>query len=713
MRSIFTYKTFAAFVALVFFVCSTYAAISSGISVDIRNREQRAVHTVTQLLSFEGTLKSAIGKYQNRSNFTAKYLNEHSAIDTAILTALTENNAFYDDVMRGIFITDTPVVNKYAGEDVRFATDYYEQGVQYYIFQHKLTNGRFLVFKLAPQEFIEEAGFAPYRDGIRIAFKDAISGELIAGSEELFLNNDNTLKSVVHFNGGAFELASLAYSGDNEYEKTVFKLLLWLFIVAGTLFLYVLTRFIQRLVLRKNAYAKLFYSSSAGMFNINPKTGIIQSINDQAAIILGYDSSTSVANKFVSLYNHIADYEVRAELAKELMESGYIHNKGVHLLKKDGSRLWVLLSMRMSSSSICSCLLVDADEKINLYRRVMVELNDANFVIGNIPAALLLFDEEGKAVNSNIFAQIMLGKTSREILGKTSAEIFPSDIGEAMYQEDQEVLKTAQSLAGQEVRFATFGQEKKAYLIYKIVRNPSEDGIKGLLYFMVDVSIRRLAEESVERKSEELAGIESDIKAVISSESEKLLAAEQFAFYKAKLTEMADTLDAIRFTSQDLKLYVDRLKPTIDPIKFNVYDLLKDVFDLVSPLLKTQEIDIHLAPLAREYIGRVTLKGYANELRQTITTIVLGMRNNILLRESGRYTINMSIAVQSFNMVITIEDNSGSRYEDMSDEPLMNILENVTLYSAKLLIRHEMRGELSNRYTEQGVKCVITLPNTL
>jgi hypothetical protein len=159
------------------------------------------------------------------------------------------------------------------------------------------------------------------------------------------------------------------------------------------------------------------------------------------------------------------------------------------------------------------------------------------------------------------------------------------------------------------------------------------------------------------------------------------------------------------------------LRATAEVTEFDVYKLIKEVYDVVSPLLTKQGIDVRLAPLAQEYTNRVTLTGHVNELRQTLIRIVLGMRNNILQKmaptDTDKYFIELSVSLLSFNVIVTIEDNSGIAYEGTQFEPLANILENINLYSAKLLVEREMHGKLRNEYTGRGVKCTISCPNML
>ncbi len=103
----------------------------------------------------------------------------------------------------------------------------------------------------------------------------------------------------------------------------------------------------------------------AAIFNLNPipmiittaVDGIVVDVNSSFIKYSGYEKN-EVVNKSMSELNMYKDYGDRVLLLTEILINGYVNNKEVKIIKKDGTELIAYLSINCIKIKDEKCLLV-------------------------------------------------------------------------------------------------------------------------------------------------------------------------------------------------------------------------------------------------------------------------------------------------------------------------------------------------------------------
>lgn len=127
-------------------------------------------------------------------------------------------------------------------------------------------------------------------------------------------------------------------------------------------------------------------------------------------------------------------------------------------------------------------------------------------LIDNIPDLIYTKDAESRFLINNAAHLRSLGVTSQEeVLGKTDLDIFPSELAEQYYADEQEIFRSGQPLRDREepVVDQTTG-ERTWVLTTKVPLRDSLGRVVGLVGVGRDITDRKRAEEVLERRRAQL-----------------------------------------------------------------------------------------------------------------------------------------------------------------------------------------------------------------
>ena len=126
-------------------------------------------------------------------------------------------------------------------------------------------------------------------------------------------------------------------------------------------------------------------------------------------------------------------------------------------------------------------------------------------VIDNIPDSIYCKDTAGGKTLANHtelrYAQVT---SETEILGKTDFDLYPKELAEAFYADDQVVLKTGQPVINREEFVMDNNGRKRWLLTSKLPLKDEVGNITGIVGIGRDVTIRRQIQEEIKLKNEEL-----------------------------------------------------------------------------------------------------------------------------------------------------------------------------------------------------------------
>lgn len=99
-------------------------------------------------------------------------------------------------------------------------------------------------------------------------------------------------------------------------------------------------------------YRNIFENSQVGICRTRPTDGVILAANHRFAEIMGYASVTELIDQ-VSVREFYVNTQERAQVVADLQRWGEVRDREVHLLRRDGSSLWALLSIRPNQEENC------------------------------------------------------------------------------------------------------------------------------------------------------------------------------------------------------------------------------------------------------------------------------------------------------------------------------------------------------------------------
>ncbi len=215
--------------------------------------------------------------------------------------------------------------------------------------------------------------------------------------------------------------------------------------------------------LAEERYRRIFESAVEGFFESTPG-GHFVTVNPAMARIAGYSSPTEMIAGVYDIGKQLyVDPEQRKDVKRRLEEDGIIEGYEVHMLRKDGSKIWISMNVsavRDSSGKVISHdgTAVDITERkrSELERQVTTEIAHAVAVTENLDDLLRVIHQSLRKVVSaeNCFVGLLDSSTGifhfPFFVDKFDAKPAPRQLGRgtAAY-----VLRTGQAMSISEKRF--------------------------------------------------------------------------------------------------------------------------------------------------------------------------------------------------------------------------------------------------------------------
>ncbi len=193
----------------------------------------------------------------------------------------------------------------------------------------------------------------------------------------------------------------------------------------------------------------------------------------------------------------------------------------VHLKRKDGGLFDAYLAMfgltdEAGQPMGTAAIIRDMTERKRTEEALAEERNLLRTIIDNLPHYIYVKDTESRYVVSNIAHMRVLGTTKPdEVIGKSVFDLYPQELAEQYYADDQEVIRSGQPLLDQEERSVDHMGNMVWDLTTKVPLRDSEGKIVGLVGIARDITERKRTQEVIEAQRQALRELSTPIVPVL------------------------------------------------------------------------------------------------------------------------------------------------------------------------------------------------------
>ena len=267
----------------------------------------------------------------------------------------------------------------------------------------------------------------------------------------------------------------------------------------------------------ENIFRRVF-NESADPILLLDETGFTN-CNAATVSILGYSTKKELLNKRPwelspekqpdGLFSSI-----KAEMMiNEAIEKGYNRFEWIHK-KKDGSDLPVevmLTSIQLKGKPILYTVWRDITERMQAEEKLRNERLLLRTVIDNIPATIYCKDVDGHKTLANRAELKMIGaKSEDEVLGKTDFDLYPKEIADEFFADDQTVIKNLEPVINREELFIDGKGEQRWLLTSKIPMLDDNGGVIGLVGIGRDITERVKITKEIQERNEQLTKLNAE-----------------------------------------------------------------------------------------------------------------------------------------------------------------------------------------------------------
>ncbi|MCC5915652.1 MAG: PAS domain S-box protein [Balneolaceae bacterium] len=281
---------------------------------------------------------------------------------------------------------------------------------------------------------------------------------------------------------------------------------------------------IQEIVESRNRYRSVIEGTQAGTYEWNIETNEVV-INDRYAEMLGYTVEELEPVTFEKwLKNvHPKDLEKAQNLIKKCFKKEEDNFQlEMRLKHKSGDWVWVNVRGRIFEWSPSGKALKmygthqEITQRKNIEKKLKDERSLLRTIIDSSPDSIYVKDLQGRKVIANKVDCNYCGVDSEEeLIGKSDFDLYPEEIANYTYQDDQRVFTNGESLLNREE--FVFGDEgDKIWLLTSKYPFYDQDGqITGLVGIGRDITKRKKAEQTREELLKRFERIGRQIPGVI------------------------------------------------------------------------------------------------------------------------------------------------------------------------------------------------------
>jgi len=194
-----------------------------------------------------------------------------------------------------------------------------------------------------------------------------------------------------------------------------------------------------------------------------------------------------------------------------------IVNREEYFIDADGKKKWLLTSkvpIRDDSSNIIGLIGIGRDitQKVQSEEAIQHEKILLRTLIDNLPDAIYVKDLNYRKTISNLSDLRNMGKNSEdEVLGKTDFDLYPKEVAQKFFEDDQSIVKSGNPIVNREEYYLDAEGNKKWLLTSKLPLRDADNKIIGLIGIGHDITNRKVADEKLRKAYVDLEKANSDL----------------------------------------------------------------------------------------------------------------------------------------------------------------------------------------------------------
>ena len=196
---------------------------------------------------------------------------------------------------------------------------------------------------------------------------------------------------------------------------------------------------------------------------------------------------------------------------QRLLQTGEpVINKVEKQTAADGSSTWASVTkvpMRDGRGNITGLIGISRD--ISALKRLEASLVEEQAllrsIVDHLPDFIYVLDEEGRFILANeAFYKLTRVATSENLIGQTARELFPASLGEALHEDDLEVVRSGEAVLNLEEVGRLSGEADCWLTTTKVPLREASGRVIGLVVISHDITRRRRARRQLENANAEL-----------------------------------------------------------------------------------------------------------------------------------------------------------------------------------------------------------------
>lgn len=255
---------------------------------------------------------------------------------------------------------------------------------------------------------------------------------------------------------------------------------------------------------RPQVYNKvLFESALDGIIIIDGSTGIIKDVNPSLQKLSGYSQKELIGKKFWRTNSFKGITDSKRSFINFLTEpSGTDNNLYLRTKEEQLINVEVISNyFSLKNENIVLCIIKDITKSLQTVELLKHERNLLRTIINSLPDAIYVKDTACRktVVNQADVNNIGL-KSEKELIGKSDFEVFPKDLAEGFFVDDQLVINTGKPVDNREEFLITPDGRKKWLLTSKLPLRDEKKNIIGLIGIGRDITKRKELEGTLENE---------------------------------------------------------------------------------------------------------------------------------------------------------------------------------------------------------------------